>query len=198
MVREEAVREETVVRQETVTQHEVIREDEAYPFAIDVAHESDGERAFLRATKHFASGVTVVTTRTATGLYGVTVSSFTFVSRDPRLVFVSLASTSSLLPKIEESRLFAINVLPSEGRHLADRFAKRGAVVDPAFTGIRHRSVTTGAPVLADALAWFDCRLFASYQAGDHQMIVGESLAVGERAGDPLLYYRGQYGALAK
>lgn len=166
-------------------------------FPAASAPEIDVERAFLRATKRFASGVTVVTTQTAAGLHGMTVSGFLFVSRAPRLVLVSLGTASSMLPRIEEAGAFAVSVLPDDGQHLAERFAKRGAQVDGAFTDVPHAAFGTGAPVLAAAVAWFDCRLRAVQDAGDHCLIMGEVQATGERDGDPLLYYRSRYARLS-
>lgn len=164
----------------------------------DRVPEFDAERAFLRATKRFASGVTVVTTCTAAGLHGMTVSGFLFVSRAPRLVLVSIGTASSMLPRITEAGAFAVSVLSADGRHLAERFAKRGAHVDAAFTGVPHATVVTGTPVLALAVAWFDCRVWATQEAGDHWLITGEVCAAGERDGEPLLYHRSGYGRFAE
>ena len=57
--------------------------------------------AFQRAVGRFAAGVTVVTTRSSLGLRGITVSGFTFVSRNPPLVLVCIVGESSFTPTID-------------------------------------------------------------------------------------------------
>ncbi|MGH7552398.1 MAG: flavin reductase family protein [Longimicrobiales bacterium] len=48
--------------------------------------------------------------------------------------------------------------------------------------------------MLDDALAWVDCRMWQTYEGGDHTIFIGEVLAGDAREGAPLLYYRGGYG----
>ncbi|MDQ2784642.1 MAG: flavin reductase family protein [Chloroflexota bacterium] len=155
----------------------------------------DGE-AFGRAVGRFAAGVTVVTTQSALGLRGITASSFSFVSLAPPLVLVCIVATSSFVPTIAESGAFAVNVLPEDDEFLADRFANRAPLVNATFSGLPHRTAITGAPLLRDAVAWFDCRLHATYPGGDHQIFVGEVVAFGEGDGEPLLVYRSRYARL--
>ncbi len=152
--------------------------------------------AFGRAVGRFAAGVTVVTTRSALGLRGITASSFSFVSLAPPLVLVCIVATSSFAPTIAESNAFAVNVLPEDDEFLADRFANRAPLVNAAFGGLPHRTAITGAPLIRDAVAWFDCRLHATYPGGDHQIFVGEVVACGENEGEPLLVYRSRYARL--
>ena len=55
--------------------------------------------------------------------------------------------------------------------------------------GIAHHEGSEGAPLLAGALGWLECRLWAEYPAGDHTLFVGEVLAaeLGEDA-PPLVH----------
>ena len=152
--------------------------------------------AFGRAVGRFAAGVTVITTRSAVGLRGITASSFSFVSLAPPLVLVCIVATSSFGPTITESKAFAVNVLPEDDEFLADRFANRAPLVNAAFSGLPHRTAITGAPLIRDAVAWFDCRLHATWPGGDHQIFVGEVVAFGENEGEPLLVYRSRYARL--
>ncbi len=151
---------------------------------------------FQQAVGRFAAGVTVVTTKSALGLRGITASSFSFVSLDPPLVLVCLLTGSSFVPLVEEAGAFAVNVLPEDDEFLADRFANRAPLVNAAFSGVGYQTATTGAPLLKAAIAWFDCRLHASYPGGDHRIFVGAVCAFGEGEGEPLLYYRSRYARL--
>jgi flavin reductase (DIM6/NTAB) family NADH-FMN oxidoreductase RutF len=152
--------------------------------------------AFQRAAGRFASGVTVVTTRSGLGLRGITASSFTFVSAVPPLVLVCIVGTSTFVPLIEETGAFAVNVLAEEDEFLAERFANRAPLVGPTFGGVPHTTAITGSPLLRGAVAWFDCRLHATHEGGDHRIFVGRVVAFAEQEGEPLLVYRSRYARL--
>ena len=53
-----------------------------------------------------------------------------------------------------------------------------------------------GTPVLNGALAYLECRLHSSQDAGDHTIFIAEVEKVLVRGGDPLLYHRGEYRAI--
>lgn len=152
--------------------------------------------AFQRAVGRFAAGVTVVTTRSSLGLRGITVSGFTFVSRNPPLVLVCIVGESSFVSTIEEAGAFAVNVLPEDDEFLADRFANRAPLVTSTFSGVPYTTASTGAPLLRSAVATFDCRLSATYDGGDHRIFVGQVLTFAEHEGEPLLVYRSRYARL--
>jgi 3-hydroxy-9,10-secoandrosta-1,3,5(10)-triene-9,17-dione monooxygenase reductase component len=44
-------------------------------------------------------------------------------------------------------------------------------------------------------VAWIDCTLFATYEAGDHLVVLGEVMQLEvENARAPLLFFQGSYG----
>ena len=53
-----------------------------------------------------------------------------------------------------------------------------------AMAGEQVRTATTGAPILAGALAWVDCRLHSADELGSHTLFVGEVVDVGGPPGD--------------
>lgn len=147
-----------------------------------------------RVMGHFATGVTVVAaTDAATGRpYGLTANAVASVSLEPPLVLACVEAESDTHPRIRATGAFAISVLAADQESLARRFAEWAAV--DKFRTVAYRREVTGAPVLEDALAWVDCRLWAEYPGGDHTIFVGEVLAGDARAGAPLIFYRGGYG----
>jgi flavin reductase (DIM6/NTAB) family NADH-FMN oxidoreductase RutF len=150
---------------------------------------------FRRVMGHFATGVTVVTTVRGDGApCGLTVSAVSSVSLNPTLILVCLDNGSESNRCLGTSGHFAVNVLAEgTGEAIARRFAGK----EDKFQGIAHQARATGAPVLADALAWMDCRVVQSVPAGDHTIYVGEVMAADAFPGTPLVYYRGGYGRLA-
>ncbi|HEX6749016.1 MAG TPA: flavin reductase family protein [Longimicrobium sp.] len=151
---------------------------------------------FRRVIGHFASGVTVVTTcRPDGGPCGLTASAVASLSLQPTLLLVCVEKSSDTHACIVTSGFFAVNVLAEgKGETLARRFSDTDAGPAEKFTGIAWRSERTGAPVLDDALAWLDCEVTESVEAGDHTVFMGEVKAADAGEGTPLLYYRGGYG----
>ncbi|MBP6395194.1 MAG: flavin reductase family protein [Giesbergeria sp.] len=140
----------------------------------------------------FATGVTIVTARSAQGdLVGLTVSSFNTVSLAPPLVLWSLAHSAASLPVFAAGAPYAIHVLGAQQQALAERFATRG--VD-RWAGVQYTSAANGTPLLAGAVATFECFNRSRYDEGDHVIFVGEVERCSRTAGAaPLLYHGGRF-----
>ena len=152
------------------------------------------EQSMKRIAASFVSGVTVVTTRHAEELHGVTVSAFLAVSWDPPLALISLESVGQSCDFIKESGFFAVSFLSDRQEFLAERFAGRAPLVNQRFDGVPHRFAVTGAPILEGALGWLDCRAEQIVEAGDHTLFVGRVVALGAGApGNALAYYAHHY-----
>jgi len=152
------------------------------------------ERAMKRIAAQFAAGVAVVTTRHAGGLHGLTVSPCMTVSWDPPLVAASIESLSQSRDFIQDSGVFAVNVLSEVQEFLAERFAGRAPLVNARFDGVSYHFEATGAPVLEGVLAWLDCRVQQVLDAGDHTLFLGRVLALGEgQPGRALVYFARRY-----
>lgn len=150
---------------------------------------------FRRALGQFASGVTVVTTRTAAGQpQGLTVSSFCSVSLDPPLVLVCIDKRAEATQGLSESRVFAVSVLAEGQQDVSHRFAFGGA---ERFGG-HTPSTRDGLVLIPGAVAHLECRLASAHDAGDHFIYVGEVQALSVQPGRPLLYHTGCYQRLAE
>lgn len=155
---------------------------------------------FRRVLGHFASGVTVITTRDAEGRpAGLTASAFTSVSLTPPLILVCVAHNAQSFPSLEASKGFAVNILASAQEALSNRFASSVGSAPEKFEGIAHTPGSLGYPVLEGALAHLECVTVHTYPGGDHTIFVGQVEAAqcqGDSDIEPLLYYRGRYGRL--
>ena len=150
---------------------------------------------FRSAMSRFASGVTVVTTRTEDHQpNGLTVSSFASLSLEPPLVLVCIDQRASIHDLLVEGHYFAVNVLAEAQEILSRRFASRDA---DRFSGTGYVDGVTGVPILNDVVAAIECRIVHTYSGGDHTIVVGEveHAIVGD--GKPLAYFRGGYAQLA-
>lgn len=149
---------------------------------------------FRRTLGCFPTGVAIVTTCDADGApVGLTISSFNSVSMDPPLVLWSLALNAASLPTFRASEGFAINILSADQAHLPKVFS---SPVDERFADLDWQNGISGAPVLNDAAAVIECRTYARYDGGDHEIMLGEVLR--HRSSDliPLVYGKGRLGPL--
>ncbi len=142
---------------------------------------------------HFASGVVIVTGAAGegSGPAALTCQSFFAVSLDPPLVALSPSRTSKSWPAIEASGAFCANVLASTQESLCRAFASSGG---DKFAGVGWSGGVTGAPRLHDALAWIDCSIESTQEAGDHLLVLGRVHSLELGRGEPLLFYRGGFG----
>lgn len=147
--------------------------------------------AFRSIMRHVPTGVTIVTTEFEGKQHGLTANAFASVSLAPPLVLVCVNRTASSHDYITKSGIFCVNLLAVEQIELAKRFAARGP--DDRFAGIPARKGTSGAPVLADVLAYIDCTLVAAHEAGSHTIFIGGVLDAASRHGKPLGYFDGDY-----
>ena len=147
---------------------------------------------FRAALGMFATGVTIVTARTAEGkLFGLTANSFNSVSLEPPLVLWSLARAAASLSAFSAGSHYAINILGADQHDLARRFATRE--VD-RFADVAFVQGVGGAPLLSGAAATFECFNRSRYEEGDHVIFVGEVERCSHRAGaSPLLFHGGKF-----
>ena len=140
----------------------------------------------------FATGVTIVTARDANGKrVGLTANSFNSVSMDPPLVLWSLSRAAGSVPAFTSGSHYAINILASEHRDLAERFASRHP---DRFEGLALREGVGGAPIIEGAAAVFECFNRSRYEEGDHIIFVGEVERCERRAGaSPLIFHGGRF-----
>ena len=143
---------------------------------------------------HFATGVTVVTTGGDAGLHGMTANAVASLSLDPPLVLVAVDKRAITLEYIKENQCFAVNILRLDQEKLSRRFAVPGP---KDFSDLKTTNAATASPILADCLAFVDCKVVEILPGGDHEIFVGEILAGEHHGGEPLLYYAAGYRRLA-
>jgi flavin reductase (DIM6/NTAB) family NADH-FMN oxidoreductase RutF len=120
----------------------------------------------------FPTGVAVITALTAEGEgLGATVSSFNSVSLDPPLILFSLAREAKSIGAWKGAKQFAVSVLGEHQSQISTRFAR--ALTDKWDGVAPVAAKTIKAPLIRDALAWFECEAWAVYDGGDHLIIVG-------------------------
>jgi flavin reductase (DIM6/NTAB) family NADH-FMN oxidoreductase RutF len=152
---------------------------------------------FRKALGTFPTGVAIITARGLDGaLHGMTVSSFNSVSLDPPLVLFSVARTVQSFAVWEQAKEWGINILAEAQDALSTRFAKSGP---GKWSGIEPIFSSNGVPLLPEVLAHFECERYAIYEGGDHLIMVGKVLSLGQPSGSvtaPLVFFSGRYHQL--
>jgi flavin reductase (DIM6/NTAB) family NADH-FMN oxidoreductase RutF len=150
---------------------------------------------FRRVLGHFATGVTILTTCDSDARpTGLTASAFSSVSLDPPLVLICVDHKSQSYPALKERGCFAVNILSTEQQTLSRRCASTRL---DKFDGVPHTISDLGLPLIDGALAHLECTTVSMHVEGDHTIFVGRVERAGVGAGEPLLYFRGQYQQLS-
>ncbi|MDO9105318.1 MAG: flavin reductase family protein [Methylovulum sp.] len=152
---------------------------------------------FKQALQLWASGVTVVTTRSEKfGTQGMTVTAFSSVSVEPPQILVCINDRADTGEGIHESQCFAVNVLAADQQEVSNQFAG-GSSQQQRFENTAWQPGVTGAPILSDSLMSLECTVVDKVRAGTHWIIIGAVQHCVCRSGEPILYYRGAYRQLA-
>lgn len=153
---------------------------------------------FRDVLRHFPSGVTIVTIQADGEQHGLTVSAFASISPTPPLIMVAIDHKHHAETLLQTSGAsFAVNILAADQQELSNRFA--WVKDEDRFLVGEWTTAVTGAPILADALGWLDCTIYARHNAGTHTIYVGEVVASDVPRADeaPLVYWNRAYRELA-
>ena len=162
--------------------------------AVAPAPHTIDPRAFRSALGRYPTGVAVVTAVDESGrAVGMTINSFASVSLEPPLVLWSVQLNTTSSEAFRKAARFAVCVLASDQEETALRFARTD---EDKFRGLEVETGLGGVPILPGALAIFECRTWAVYPGGDHEIIVGEVERLSTRPGAPLGFHEGRFVAL--
>ncbi|MDP3837697.1 MAG: flavin reductase family protein [Methylococcales bacterium] len=109
------------------------------------------------------------------------------VSFDPPLLAISINPEHYSYGLLQEGGVCTVNVLGQHQMRIAEHFG-RSHDKDKMAGFVWQQGLST-APVLADALAYFDCQVSHDTEAGDHKIVVCNVIAGAIlNQGKPLLY----------
>jgi len=150
---------------------------------------------FRRAMGSFATGVTVITVDYEGEVQGMTANAFCSVSLEPLLVLVCVDHKARTNAHLHARKRFGVNILAENQRAISEYYARPLPKHEHAEqeAGARFDRTAQGTPVLHGTLAYLECRLHSTQDAGDHTIFIAEVEDVVVWEGNPLLYFRGQY-----
>ena len=143
---------------------------------------------------HYPTGVVVISALDEAGEpVGMVVGSFTSASIDPPLVAYLPSKSSSSYRQLRNARHFVVNVLAADQVALCRQFAVKDA--GDKWAGVAWRRSGRGLPILEGAVAWIECEISSTLDAGDHDVVLGRVVdldATSDRL--PLVFFQGGYG----
>jgi flavin reductase (DIM6/NTAB) family NADH-FMN oxidoreductase RutF len=156
----------------------------------------DGQQ-FKLGMRTLAGAVNIITSMHAGRRYGMTATAVCSATAEPPTVLVCINKLANTHDAVAKSKVFCVNVLRAEDWELSTTFSG-GHTGEARFKNGNWTRLTTGAPVLVDALVSFDCRVVKKLVHGTHTIFLGEveQILIGKK-GKPLLYSEGQYAKLA-
>jgi len=150
---------------------------------------------FREALGFFATGVTIVTVDLDGEVHGMTANAFASVSLNPLLLLVCVDHSARTHAHLHSKKRFGINILSEDQRLISEYYARLAYSHERAEeeAGARFDRTVQGTPILQGALAYLECKLQSTQEAGDHTVFIAEVEDVVVRQGDPLLFFRGKY-----
>jgi 4-nitrophenol 2-monooxygenase / 4-nitrocatechol 4-monooxygenase, reductase component len=162
--------------------------------SINQHHRLVDRERFRSVMSHFASGVTIITTRYEGTDYGLTANAVSSLSLDPAMLLICVNKASSTQKAISQSRIFAVNILRENQSELARQFASSRP---DKFASLSITYGELGTPLLDGVLAMLECRVTEEVRGGTHSVFLAEVQAAQAIEGMPLTYFRGQMGRFA-
>jgi flavin reductase (DIM6/NTAB) family NADH-FMN oxidoreductase RutF len=138
--------------------------------------------------------IAIITARYNGHVSGFIASWITQVSFVPPLVMVAMNPLHYTYELVTNSNAFAINILRADQAGLVDLFGKSSGRKVEKFAETLFELGNTGSPILKDCLAFMDCSVKWSKEAGDHIVVVGSIVDAGIISdGDTLQEARSMY-----
>jgi flavin reductase (DIM6/NTAB) family NADH-FMN oxidoreductase RutF len=157
-------------------------------------------KTYRNAMKQQAGAVAIIATGTNDERTGMTATAVCSLSDDPPMLLICVNKSASPHALIKNTGSFSVNFLSTQQEEVAACFAGMTGLKSKArFAYGKWTTLETGAPVLMDALASFDCELINEHQYSTHSIFIGavKSVQTVVDAGS-LLYFRGKFTGLVE
>ncbi len=152
---------------------------------------SDQYRPLKDAFGRFATGIAIAACRNGAGEnVALTINSFTSVSLEPPLVLWCIEKRASAFPDFMAADSYGVSILRADQQVVSERFSRYQPKV---LAADEIETWQTGAPILKERLAGFDCKVMARHKAGDHVILIGEVVRFDSVPGAPLTYFSSSY-----
>jgi flavin reductase (DIM6/NTAB) family NADH-FMN oxidoreductase RutF len=146
--------------------------------------DEQAKRTMLRKIPH---GLYICGVKEGEEVNGFTASWVMQSSFKPPLVVNCVRADSRSHHMIESSQVFALSILESGQKDLAQKFFQSPQRVGNRFDDVEFYFGQTGCPIITSALGYVECQVVGSLPQGDHTVFLGEVIAAGiHREGEGL------------
>lgn len=135
------------------------------------------KQAFRNAMSRLGAAVNIITTDGPAGRAGFTASAVCSVTDSPPTLLVCLNRAASVYAVFEQNKTLCVNTLAAGHESLSTLFGGKTPMAE-RFIAAEWSTLTTGSPVLAGAVASFDCEVTQVMQVGTHDILVCEARAL--------------------
>jgi flavin reductase (DIM6/NTAB) family NADH-FMN oxidoreductase RutF len=137
------------------------------------------------------SGLFIMTARQGTTETGMLASWVQQCSFAPPLVCMALSCKRPVSGWLNEGSVFALNILDDSQTDMISHFGRGFSLDEPAFTNLEVSRSPEGLTLLAEALAYLECRVVSRYPSGDHELVIGQVLTGKVQSeGHPMVHVR--------
>jgi flavin reductase (DIM6/NTAB) family NADH-FMN oxidoreductase RutF len=145
--------------------------------------------------RHQAGAVTLIATGPKGARTGMPATAVCSLTDAPPTLLICVNESASSHDVIAETGSFSVNLLcPSHADLVGIFMGKTGLSGEERFENKLWQTLKTGAPILKDALASFDCEVTDTKKVSTHTIYIGEVRAGKARDDqDPLVYFRGGF-----
>jgi flavin reductase (DIM6/NTAB) family NADH-FMN oxidoreductase RutF len=153
-----------------------------FPAGVETPEQRDEyDRMRRRALWTMPSGLYLVGSRAGDRRNLMTANWVTQVSFDPKLLAIGVEKPARTHELIAEGGVFSLTTIDREDRAIVRKFTKPVEVDLDAHTAndFPFHEGPTGAPILDQAVAWFDCEVRQTVDVGDTTLFIGEIVACG-------------------
>jgi flavin reductase (DIM6/NTAB) family NADH-FMN oxidoreductase RutF len=156
-----------------------------------------GATEFPEALRRLPRGVSVMTFGEGDERFGLTATSVSSLSLDPPTILVSVNRSSPISREFLRSRSFGVSVLAAGHDALAERFSGGAEIPEAERRDDIWAASVSGVPLLAEAVAAFDCEQDDIMECHGCAVVVGRVHSVRAPGGSSaLVYWRGAYNQL--
>jgi len=137
------------------------------------------EQAKKTALRKITYGLYVVGAKREGEVNASTVNWLSQCSFSPPLVMVGIKKGTTLHEMVTTGRVFSVNVLGENQKELAEHFFRPVHQVGDKLGEVKFHAGATGAPILEEAVAFFECEVTQVVEGGDHDIVIGRVVEAG-------------------
>lgn len=144
-----------------------------------------------KALGRIPSGLAILTTQQNENKGAMLASWFQQCSFEPPMVSVAMKKGRAAEGVLQAAQKFVLNILHTNQKDMLAHFGKGFKPGQDPFVGVETETQVTGLPILKTCLCFLECQVKQIYEAGDHQIVLGEIVNAGaEEEGQPMVHLR--------